>query len=201
MSDPYAPTIFESEVLVDIPSDPLAVFVLVFVPSGGETSVHTHPGTEFIYQRGGHIHYQNEIIGIKRLSPGDAEGIPPETSVQKRNSYKEPSAFLSWFLVDPELPFASPAIFSDPGRGINLALMENGASNELDRDLATDWSSAGDGDDAWIEVELAEVTRIRSVGFWTRTMGNSAQVRSFQVTTDDGEVHGPFAVDLATTVY
>ena len=165
MSDPYAPTIFESEVLVDIPNDPLAVFVLVFVPPGGETSLHTHQGTEFIYQRGGHIHYQSEIIGIKRLSPGDVEGMPPETSVQKRNSYKEPSAFLSWFLVDPELPFASPAIFSDPGRGTNLALMENGASNELDRDLATDWSSAGDGDDAWIEVELAEVTRIRSVGF------------------------------------
>ncbi len=60
---------------------------------------------------------------------------------------------------------------------------------------------AGDGDDAWIEVELAEVTRIMSVGFWTRTMGDSAQVRSFQVTTDDGEVHGPFAVDDATTIY
>ena len=48
---------------------------------------------------------------------------------------------------------------------------------------------------------MAEVARIRSVGFWIRTMGNSAQVRSFPVTTDDGEVHGPFAVDDATTVY
>jgi hypothetical protein len=156
MSDPYAPTIFESEVLVDIPSDPLAVFVLVFVPPGGETSVHTHSGIEFIYQRGGHIHYQNEIIGTKRLSPGDVEGIPPETSVQKRDPYKEPAAFLSWFLVDPELPFASPAVFSDPGRGINLASMENGASvsgvssnfGGGTDDLAFGASNALDGDPA-----------------------------------------------------
>ncbi len=221
LADPYAPTIFESEILEDIPDNPLAVFVLVVVPPGGETSVHTHPGPEFIYQQSGDIDYQNEIIGTKRLMIGDAEGIPPETSVQKRNPYEEDAAFLSWFLVDPAQPFASPAVFSDPGRGINLALMENGASvsgvssnfgggaddsnfgarNALDGDPSTEWSSAGDGDDAWIEVELAEVTRIRSVGFWTRTMGDSAQVRSFQVTTGDGEVHGPFAVDDATTIY
>ena len=56
VSDPYAPTIFESQVLVDIPNDPLAVFVLVVVLPGGETSVHTHPGMEFIYQQSGHIH-------------------------------------------------------------------------------------------------------------------------------------------------
>ena len=219
--DPVAPTIFESEVLEEIPDGPLAVFVLVVVPPGGETSVHTHPGTEFIYQSEGHIHYQNEIIGTKRLVPGDVEGIPPETAVQKRNAYEEDAAFLSWFLVDPARPFASPAVFSTPDRGINLALMDNGASvfavssnfgggaddsafgaaNALDGDPATEWSSAGDGDQAWIEVELAEFTRIRSVGFWTRTMGNSAQVRSFQVTTDSGQVHGPFAVDDATTIY
>ena len=165
LADPYAPTIFESEVLLDIPSDPLAVFVLVVVPPGGETSVHTHPGTEFIYQQSGHIHYQNELIGTKRLVPGGAEGIPPETPVQKRNSYEEDAASLSWFLVDPAQPFASPAVFSDPGRGINLALMDNGASvsgvssnfgggaddsafgasNALDGDPATERSSAGDG--------------------------------------------------------
>ena len=214
-------TIFESPVMEDIPAKPLAVFVLVVIPPDGETSVHTHPGPEFIYQLSGGIDYQNGIIGVRQMTPGDVEGIPPVTSVQKRNSTGEDAAFLSWFLVDPAQPFASPATFRDTSLGLNLALMKNGASvagvssnfgggakdsafgaaNALDGDPATEWSSASDGNDAWIDVELPAVTNVTSVGFWTRTMGDSAQVNSFQVTTDRGETYGPFSVDDATTIY
>ena len=45
------------------------------------------------------------------------------------------------------------------------------------------------------------MTNVTSVGFWTRTMGETAQVNSFQVTTDLGETYGPFAVDSATVIY
>ena len=218
---PYVETIFESPVLEDIPDTPLAVFVLVVIPPDGETSVHTHPGPEFIYQLSGGIDYQNGIIGVREMTPGDVEGIPPVTSVQKRNPTGEDAAFLSWFLVDPSQPFASPAAFKDAGLGPNLALMANGASvagvssnygggandsafgaaNALDGDPATEWSSADDGDGAWIDVELPSLTNVTSVGFWTRTMGDSAQVNSFQVTTDQGETYGPFTVDDATNIY
>ena len=214
-------TIFESPVMVNIPDDPLAVFVLVVVPPGGETSVHTHPGPEFIYQLSGAIDYQNGLIGVRQMTPGDVEGIPAVTPVQKRNPSGEDAAFLSWFLVDAGQPFASPAAFKDTALGMNLALMENGASvagvssnfgggandsafgaaNALDGDPATEWSTASDGDSAWIEVELPSVTNVTSVGFWTRTMGDTAQVRSFQVTTGRGETYGPFTVDDATTIY
>ena len=216
-----AETIFESQVLEDIPDNPFAVFVLVVIPPGGETSVHTHPGPEFIYQLSGGIDYQNGIIGVRPMTNGDIEGIPPYTSVQKRNPFTEDAAFLSWFLVDSSKPFASPAAFKATGLGVNLALMENGASvagvssnfggggddsafgaaNALDGNPATEWSSAGDGDAAWIEVELASVTDVTSVGFWTRTMGDTAQVRSFQVTTDNGDTYGPFTVSDATIIY
>ena len=47
-----------------------------------------------------------------------------------------------------------------------------GAANALDGDPATKWSSAADGDGAWIDVELPSVTNVTSVGFWTRTMGD-----------------------------
>ncbi len=222
---PDVETIFESPVLEDIPDNPLAVFVLVVIPPDGETIVHTHPGPEFIYQLSGGIDYQNGIIGVRRMAPGDVEGIPPVTSVQKRNPTGEDAAFLSWFLVDPFQPFASPAVFpsvlKNTGLGPNLALLENGASvagvssnygggandsafgaaNALDGDPATEWSSAADGDGAWIDVELPSVTNVTSVGFWTRTMGDSAQVNSFQVTTDRGETYGPFSVDGATIIY
>ena len=152
---------------------------------------------------------------------GDVEGIPPLTAVQKRNPSDEEAVFLSWFLVDTEKDWASPAAFADAGLGQNLALLKNGASvagvssnfggggndsafgaaNALDGDPATGWSSAGDSNAAWIEVQLPSETNVTSVGFWTRTMGDSAQVRSFHVTTGRGETYGPFTVDTATVIY
>lgn len=72
-----------------------------------------------------------------------------------------------------------------------------GANNTIDGDPSTEWSSDGDGDDAWIEIELAQVSDIGWIGLWTRTMGNSAQIESFQVRTEQGEVLGPFELEGA----
>lgn len=110
-----AETIFESPVLEGIPDNPMVIFVLVTVPPGGETSIHTHPGPEFIYQLSGSIDLQDGITGVRRMIAGDAEGILPGTAVQKRNPYDEPARFLSWFLVDSTQDFASPGVFKDPG--------------------------------------------------------------------------------------
>ena len=105
--------VFESAPLEGIPSPAQASLIEVTVPPrGGRTTVHTHPGPEFIYQLSGRIDYQNAIIGTKRLGPGGAEGIPPNTAVQKRNPYARPASFLSLFLVDPERPFAPKATFA-----------------------------------------------------------------------------------------
>ena len=90
-------------------------------------------------------------------------------------------------------------VSSNFGGGANDSAF--GAANALDGNPATEWSSASDGNAAWIDVEPGAVTDVISVGFWTRTMGESAQVNSFQVTTDQGETYGPFAVDDATTIY
>ena len=111
---PNAQLIFESSVLEGIPTSPLGAFVHVLVPSGGETSVHTHPGPELIYQTVGRIEYENALIGAREMGPGEIEGIPPGVAVQKRNSFPDDAEFLSWFLVDVTKPFASPARFSSP---------------------------------------------------------------------------------------
>ena len=213
--------VFESVILLDIPNSPLATFVLVLVPPGGQTSVHTHPGPELIYQLSGQIDYENALIGVRRMGAGDVEGIPPNTAVQKRNPFDEGAAFLSWFLVDTAQPFATAARFQAPDvEGANLALAGKGASivavssnfgggnlesayganNVLDGDPSTEWSSDGDGDSAWIEIALATRTNVTSLGFWTRTMGTSAQISSFQVVTDSGRTVGPFTVGSAATV-
>ena len=214
--------IFESQVEGEVPPRPLAVFVYVLVPSGGQTSVHTHPGPELIYTISGTIEYENKLIGAKVMGPGEFEGIPPVVPVQKRNTFEQDAEFLSWFLVDDAQPFASPARFPAPGiEGENLALLENGAAvvsvssnyqerpndsafganNALDGDPATEWSSNGDGDEAWIEIELPEETQVKTIGFWTRTMGDSAQVFSVRVVTDRDEIYGPFELGDADSVY
>ena len=76
-----------------------------------------------------------------------------------------------------------------------------GAGNVIDGDFNTQWSSASDGDDAWIELQLPTKTHVMSIGFWTRTMGTSAQILSFQVVTDLGETYGPFELDDAAAVH
>ena len=213
---------FESQVEGEVPPRPQAVFVYVLVPSGGQTSVHTHPGPELIYTISGTIEYENQLIGAKVMEPGEFEGIPPGVPVQKRNTFERDAEFLSWFLVDGAQPFASSARFPAPGiEGENLALLENGASvvsvssnyqdrpndsafganNALDGDPATEWSSNGDGDEAWIEIELPEEMQVRTIGFWTRTMGESAQVFSVRVVTDRDEIYGPFELGDAASVY
>ncbi len=205
--------VFESEQVSGIPESPRAVFVSVVLPPGGETIVHTHPGPEFIYQLSGRIDYQNADKLIEGLARGGAEGIAAEVAVQKRNPFMGSAEFLSWFLVDPERPFATAARFdADGSRGPNLALLANGArvsgassnfgggsdssmfgaTRAIDGDIRTEWSSDGDGTAAWIEIELPQRTHVHGLGFWTRTMGASAEIQSFRVITDSGEIFGPF---------
>ena len=76
-----------------------------------------------------------------------------------------------------------------------------GANNALDGNPSTQWSSQGDGNGAWIEIELAQTTHVTSLGFWTRTMGTSAQIASFRVITGRGEVFGPFDLADASSVH
>ena len=76
-----------------------------------------------------------------------------------------------------------------------------GANNVLDGKSSTQWSSQGDGNGAWIEIELAQDSHVTSLGFWTRTMGTSAQIASFRVITDRGEVFGPFGLADASSVH
>jgi len=105
--------------------------------------------------------------------------------------------------------------------GKNLALITNGAkitgissnfggsldskwggNNAIDGDFSTEWSSNGDGDNAWIEIELKEINKINKIGLFTRTMGSSGQILSFQIKLDGGqEVYGPFEVVDATEIH
>jgi hypothetical protein len=77
-----------------------------------------------------------------------------------------------------------------------------GAASAFDDNPNTAWSSAGDGSAAWIEVTLAQPARIEAVSFHSRAMSDgSAITLAFTVTTEAGEVYGPFEVQDAGQPY
>lgn len=85
------------------------------------------------------------------------------------------------------------AVSSNYGGGTNEE--EWGGNSAIDGDPTTAWSSDGDGDAAFIEVALARPGELYAVEVWTRTMSDqTAQIYAFTLTTDGGEVLGPFTL-------
>lgn len=107
--------VFRSDVLEGVPQHGVLLRAIhVQLPPGGQTSVHTHPGSEFIYVTQGAFIYESGLTAEQRTEEGDGHTLPADTPVQKRNPEGEqPAAFLSWFAVDPEEPFAPEASFND----------------------------------------------------------------------------------------
>ena len=100
---------------------------------------------------------------------------------------------------------AMPGGTEGTAHGANLALeatlievsSEFGAawagSNAIDGDNSTEWSSAGDGDEAFITLDLGSPQPVVGVEFITRTMADgTATANTFWVTVDDGDRLGPF---------
>jgi hypothetical protein len=68
-----------------------------------------------------------------------------------------------------------------------------GADQAIDGSRLNAWSSAGDGNDAFIEIELQEEARIGEVSVWTRSMSDgTARILKFVITIDGGKTLGPF---------
>jgi hypothetical protein len=67
------------------------------------------------------------------------------------------------------------------------------AANAVDGNLSTEWSSAGDGDRAFITIDLGRQRAVAGVAFITREMSDgSATTRTFAVIVDGRRRYGPF---------
>ncbi len=62
----------------------------------------------------------------------------------------------------------------------------------IDDDLSTEWSSAGDGDEAFIVLEFDEQMHIAGVGFHTRSMTDGTATTTAFTVTAAGVTYGPF---------
>ena len=65
-------------------------------------------------------------------------------------------------------------------------------ANAIDGDLSTEWSSAGDGDDAFIVLDFGEDMLVNGVGFRTREMSDGTSITTTFTVTVGGRTHGPF---------
>jgi hypothetical protein len=129
-------------------------------------------------------------------------GLEPDTEYRYR---VQGTASDGTVYVSDVFTFRTPA--APDGAAVNLALHASvsGVSSEysdafaatmaFDGDPSTAWSSNGDGDEAWVEVDLAEATPIGAVVFHTRSMTDgTATTRTFTLTADGQEV-GTFPAD------
>jgi hypothetical protein len=67
------------------------------------------------------------------------------------------------------------------------------AANAIDGNLSTEWASAGDGNRAFITIDLGRQREIAGVAFITREMSDgSAITRTFAVVVDGRRRYGPF---------
>lgn len=143
-------------------------------------------------------------------------GLEPDTVYHYRLQGTGPDGTL---YASDDLTFrTAPGHPAQTNRGPNLASTAEGGSvrevssvfggsaawraeNAIDADPSTEWSSNGDGDGAFLTIELAGETQVTAVGLWSRTMGSSAEIVQFRVVTDRGETLGPFALEDANRLY
>ncbi len=132
-------------------------------------------------------------------------GLEPETTYFYRLQGVGPDGTL---YQSELLTFTTPAA-AEAGAGTNLALAATvtevssefsdafAAANAIDGNPATEWSSRGDGDDAFITLDLGTKTTVAGLRFVTREMSDGSSVTTtYTVTVDGGETLGPFDAGL-----
>jgi hypothetical protein len=177
----------------------------------GTTTAYGQIATDTDMAGGGHANHRPALTGLK-----------PDTLYHVRFQGVASDGTL---YVSDDFTFRTPAAsnITQPGKptGKNVALASvgarvkgvssnfggggldsaYGANRAIDGNLTTEWSSNGEGNQAWIELDLGKEYRVGAVGFRTRTMGTSAQIERFQLITDKGEKLGPFDLPDAKQVY
>ena len=91
------------------------------------------------------------------------------------------------------------AVSSNYGGGSSSS--SYGADKAIDGSDSSQWSSDGDGDGASITIALPSATDVVGVGFYSRSMTNSAVIQTYEVRSADGEVLATCALPDATALY
>ena len=134
-------------------------------------------------------------------------GLQPDTEYHYRLQGTAPDGVI---YVSDVMTFVTPP--EPVGGALNLALdaVVSGVSSEFssafaaanafDGDATTEWSSSGDGDDAWVEIDLGSPQLVGEVVFRTRSMSNGSSITDTFSITADGADLGEFAADAPASL-
>ncbi len=135
-------------------------------------------------QMGSRAHTDHHVI-MRGLQPDTdyvyrLQGSAPDgtfyasSTMRFRTAPAKQQADLGTNVARRELGARIVDVSSNFGGGDNASSF--GANNAIDGDDNCEWSSAGDGDQAFVTVELPQAVAVSGFGLWTRTMGTSAQI-------------------------
>ncbi len=184
---------------------------VVCAVSYGTTAAYGQLATSTDMAGGGITQHHPVLTGLKpdSLYQVRLQGIGPDGTVYVGDNFTYRTSSAST-IVQPSQPQGKNVALLSAGAKIKEVSSNYGggdvnsaygANKAIDGNTNTEWSSNGDGDKAWIEIDLGKDYAITNIGFRTRTMGTSAQIQQFQVVTDKGEKLGPFDLPDAKSVY
>lgn len=137
-------------------------------------------------------------------------GLDPDTTYFYQLQAIGPDGVL---YVSEQMTFSTPADAAAASRPENIAVgaaivdvssefsSAFAGANAVDGSLASEWSSRGDGDDAYITIDLGAISDVSGVGFRTREMSDGTSITtSFTITVDDTTVFGPFEAGVGLAV-
>ncbi len=160
----------------------------------GETEALGGLSTDLDMNGGGHTDHGPVLTGLKpnttyfyRLQGVGADGTLYQSELM---TFTTPAAAES----DAGTNLALGATVADVSSEFSAAFA---APNAIDGNPATEWSSRGDGDDAYITIDLGAERKVTGLRFVTREMNDGSSVTTtYTVTVDDGQVFGPFDAGL-----
>lgn len=134
-------------------------------------------------------------------------GLTPGSTLVVRVQGVGPDGTL--YVGDPmtvTLPDPGPGAGADLAAGATVRAASSafsdayGPERAIDGDLATEWSSRGDGDDAWIEIDLGAPQEVASITWVTRSMTDGTATTTLVAIAADGVDLGIFPVDAPAQV-
>jgi hypothetical protein len=139
---------------------------------------------------GGSAHREHHVV-LGGLEPGTSYVYRLQGSgIDGRLYRSELDAFTT-----PEASTSAPIDLAIGARVVDVSSEYSdafAASNAVDGDPSTEWSSSGDGDDAFITLDLGRSVEVGAVAFRTRQMGDGSAITETFTVTVDGTDLGPF---------
>ena len=190
-------SIVDGEIVVQVHGDGTATvhvdttLDLVCAVAFGTTEALGFVATDDDMAGGGHANHHPLLVGLQENTDYfyKLQGIGPDGTLY----VGELATFRNGPHIDaaPSSNLAVEASVTDVSSEFSSQF---GAGRAIDGERSTQWSSAGDGDDAYIVIDLGAEADLAGVGFRTREMSDGTSITtSFTVIIDGAAPLGPFA--------